>query len=379
MVYSAVVMMVSSVRNSYGLGGIDGHHNIHQRVSIKYREKLFYQNHAKSLLELVNDNGKATQRMIALDWSPIVDDFDIHQLPKHNQTTDKMYDLVESDNLCSLVRAYTSFRNTPIAEPRPHVAWWRAAATTWNNRGQEEEEDVVAEWQEQGCSLDDIAIYLNHPETIAVMVAHNTTAVRALRSHPKLQPLSPFGLWQQDQNNGTDPMSPLEHVQALPHQGSNGSNRTTLLFLADEVNRARTESTRAHLQPKFDSYKLKTVFPNYQDPTNTLWDPLQNTQFVLIMKKDPKDLEAWVADALTMGAIPILEEDEWYQLVLSELPVIWVTHYDNLNPELLQVEWERILTQPFHFQYQQLTQSHWVARAVKEVAGRETADETDNE
>ena len=370
MIYSTIVMMVSSVRNSFGLGGMDGHHNIHQRVSIKHREKLFYQSHVKGLRALLNlddDTKDENSQGIVLDWLPILDDFDIHQLPPHNQSTDNKYDLVRSDNLCSLVRAYTTFRHSVVAEPKPHVAWWRDSKTTRNKNG-EEDEDTVAEWLEQGCSVEDIEIYLDHPDTIALMITHNATGVQALHNHPKIRPLSPIGLWQH-RSSDTARASLWEAIQALPHQGSNNSNRTTILLLGDEEDRRREASTYSSLEQKFTSYKLHTVFPPLQNSTKTLWDPLRNTQFVLPITKRQRYLEVWVSDALLLGAVPILEDNAWYQTVLEGLPIIWVTHYANLDPELLQLEWEEIIAQPGHFQYNRLTQSYWVNRAVKALAG----------
>lgn len=70
---------------------------------------------------------------------------------------------------------------------------------------------------------------------------------------------------------------------------------------------------------------------------------------------------AW--ESLMMGSIPILEryfrQDGFYK-AFDDLPVLWVDHYDNVTPTLLECEYPWILAKAYEHNFEKLTNKWWV-------------------
>lgn len=64
-----------------------------------------------------------------------------------------------------------------------------------------------------------------------------------------------------------------------------------------------------------------------------------------------------------MGTIPILEryyrKDGFYR-VFDDLPVLWVDHYDNVTPSLLEASYPTILAKAEEYNFAKLTKQWWV-------------------
>jgi len=104
------------------------------------------------------------------------------------------------------------------SKPQTHVLWWQNSlldanadkhgTTNNNNNNNNNQHDIVlkarqnswneaalidAFWQEQGCTTRDIEMYMNHPETLAVMLTHGNDATRSLMNdHVKIQSMPPL-------------------------------------------------------------------------------------------------------------------------------------------------------------------------------------------
>ena len=63
-----------------------------------------------------------------------------------------------------------------------------------------------------------------------------------------------------------------------------------------------------------------------------------------------------------MGAIPVLEtygrRDGFYR-TFDDLPVLWVDHYDNVTPSLLEEAYPRILRGARSYKFEKLTNWWW--------------------
>jgi hypothetical protein len=44
----------------------------------------------------------------------------------------------------------------------------------------------------------------------------------------------------------------------------------------------------------------------------------------------------------------------------DNLPVLWVDHYDNVTPELLEDEYPRILSKAREYTFEKLTNQYWI-------------------
>ena len=64
-----------------------------------------------------------------------------------------------------------------------------------------------------------------------------------------------------------------------------------------------------------------------------------------------------------MGAIPVLEtyykRDGFYR-AYDDLPVLWVDHYDNVTPSLLEEAYPLILAKAREYDFEKLTKQWWV-------------------
>ena len=79
-----------------------------------------------------------------------------------------------------------------------------------------------------------------------------------------------------------------------------------------------------------------------------------------------------------MGTIPILEHlnrtDGWFR-TFDYLPVVWIDSYDNLTPDYLEAEYQRIISKPkSYWKYEKLTQQWWVdfiqSKVPKEIRNK---------
>ena len=68
-------------------------------------------------------------------------------------------------------------------------------------------------------------------------------------------------------------------------------------------------------------------------------------------------------EALILGCIPILEtyyrRDGLYR-TYDDLPVLWVDHYDNVTPSLLEREYPVILSKAKEYNFEKLTNQWWI-------------------
>jgi hypothetical protein len=177
--------------------------------------------------------------------------------------------------------------------------------------------------------------YLNHPNLSAVF-----TVQHQWFDHPKVHSV-PLGPHSGDQ------------ATAALRSGFTDRNNSLFLSLSDYEHRVGiTERVVANFGG--------TIANHYHDGTD-YYEMLRTSKFVLCPSGLGWDTyRAW--EALVMGAIPILEtyrrKDGLYR-AYDDLPVLWVEHFDNVTPELLEREYPRILMGAREYVFEKLTNRWW--------------------
>lgn len=104
-----------------------------------------------------------------------------------------------------------------------------------------------------------------------------------------------------------------------------------------------------------------TIRNRYKDGSDYLQN-LQNAKFTLCPGGLGWDTyRAW--ESMVMGSIPVLEtyyrKDGFYR-VFDDLPVLWVDHFDNVTPALLESSYPKILARAEEYNFAKLTKRWWV-------------------
>lgn len=179
--------------------------------------------------------------------------------------------------------------------------------------------------------------YLNHTNLSAVF-----TVQHQFFDHPKVFSV-PLGTSDDTAANA------LCANTTMPH-------RTNLLFVSNSDYEHRVAITQRVIS-NFNG----TISNRYHDGSDYL-ELMQTSKFVLC----PSGL-GWdtyrTSEALVLGTIPILEtfyrKDGMFR-AYDDLPVLWVDHYDNVTPALLEHEYPRILSRAREYTFEKLTNQWWI-------------------
>jgi len=209
--------------------------------------------------------------------------------------------------------------------------------------------DRTADWYKwearlymAGCTTEDVWWYLNHTNVTAVF-----TTTHQVLDHPKVLSL-PLGV----KKNAAKRLS-----QELTLQGTTTiKNRTELLLIAISDYRHRPLIAK-HVIANFNG----TIQNKYKDGSD-YWENLRSAKYTLCPGGLGWDTyRAW--EAMVMGSIPVLEtyyrEDGFYH-VFDDLPVLWVDHFDNVTPFLLESSYPKILARAEEYNFAKLTKQWWV-------------------
>lgn len=357
--------MVKSLRPI--LGNVEKY-SIEQREVIlkKQREKTFYRTQAQRMQELVTD-------IQPLVWEQVRDDFDLHLLPElQNDTTDtRNFHYLQTRDICGLAQSFQRYRENVLYSPTPHILWWR---------NPDDSNDPTTAWLNDGCTVADLKEYIRHDDTLAIMVSRNTTGIRALK-RSKIFPMSQ-GLFQDKGDEERTQLLEAIMEKLLPRWKQH--NRTLpLLIVADRTQTTRTMQLKDRLTRVFGA--VKAMYHPMDDDHTLLYENIFQAQFVIGVTAGNHD---WISEAIALGAIPILEEDNLHNLrfkngyqksVLEELPVGWVDDYSNLTPDLLEMDFDGILNNVEQLQYDRLAQIYWIDRAFHELDAMEAKRKRDEE
>ena len=189
--------------------------------------------------------------------------------------------------------------------------------------------------------------YLNHSNVrLVVTVQHQHF------DHPKVISL-PLG----QQSNATDALQ-KQRWHMLSNNSSNYNNRTNLLLINCDASPTR-KPILERVIANFNGEIENTYNPGDHDE---YFQQLSTSKFIL----SPSGLgwdcyRTW--EALILGCIPILEtyyrQDGLYR-TYDDLPVLWVDHYDNVTPSLLEREYPKIMSRARKYKFEKLTTQWWV-------------------
>lgn len=323
----------------------------------------FYEHHTKTIQSTIN---RTTQLFFgANDDIP----FSIFQRGlgiKPNKITmhDKTYQLNASRlivwrDICRLSLAFKKYRNSnPPPPPFHHIALlfmnenWGAFSryvenrtTAHNNWAKLNSEEM---WKERGCTRADIDAYLDGPDLKAAV-----TTQHQFFDHPKVTSL-PIGFraWRdmpmflKTLGNFTS----LDRPQLLMMNSNPHAWRVPLLEKVSENFYGTVKNTFG-----YDGLKGNDRFQAYLNE-------MRRSKFVLSPPGLGLDCyRHW--EAFHMGTFPVIEHlnrtDGWYRS-LADLPVAWIDSYENLTPEFLEKEYERLIAKPHSYKYEKLTQQYWI-------------------
>ncbi|GFH59587.1 hypothetical protein CTEN210_16063 [Chaetoceros tenuissimus] len=255
-----------------------------------------------------------------------------------NYTDGTSSDVVHSVGVCDAIHVFKATNST-----KKHILIaginenWGAFSTPVPNRTVD-----WGEWTEhfysEGCTMDDLWQYLNHTNLGAIF-----TTTHQWLNHPKIFSI-PLGVKQNILHVIEDNLdSPLP-------------NKTELLFLS-----LSSSSTRIPITNRIIQNFNGTIKNKFKDGSHYFGE-MNKAKFVLCPSGMGWDTyRAW--ESLMMGSIPILETysrvDGFYK-TFDELPVLWVEHYDNVTPALLEREYPKILAKAYQYNFEKLTNKWWV-------------------
>lgn len=236
------------------------------------------------------------------------------------------------------------------------VIWWDHDFSIWCQLSHRQIEALEYQlwlarfvtWENQGChDAKQLYEYLDHPNVSAVFT---TTHQSAIEPHPKVYSL-PLGVFSAARAT--------EELHAQPQM----MNRSQLLMINFNSDTAYSDYGRLKIEKSVIANFNGTLKNTYNTGGQALyWQELRQSKFVLCPSGLGWDTyRSW--EALVMGAIPVLEtfyrKDGFYR-TYDDLPVLWVDHYDNVTPSLLEEAYPKILSRAQKYKFEKLTRQFWL-------------------
>ena len=254
-----------------------------------------------------------------------------------NYTDPTSSDVVHSIGVCDAIHIFKATNST-----KKHILIaainenWGAFSSPVPNRTVD-----WGEWREhfeKGCTMDDLWYYLNHTNLGAIF-----TTTHQWLDHPKIFSI-PLGVKRHN-------IDVIVESNKLPVP-----NKTELLFLS-----IAPSQTRLPIANRIIANFNGTIKNKFRDGSN-YFEEMRKAKFVLCPSGMGWDTyRAW--ESLMMGSIPVLEtfsrKDGFYK-TFDDLPVLWIEHYDNVTPALLEREYPRVLAKAYEYNFEKLTNKWWV-------------------
>lgn len=354
---------------------------------------LFYQNHLDRITSLVNVSTgivwEPTSRQHA--FRPFLDAFpDLYTVPRG----DKHFNLnlaaspkyIHWKDVCQAAHAFRIYHQNATSPPIPHVLIlaldenWGAFSSAIPNKTASWSRSLEHKWNKTGCSPDDIAAYLDHPDTRAIV----TTQFQDY-DHPKVHSL-PLGV------TSPDKLTKILQVLQTTHRDNHTvkSNLGLPRLLHDneqEMIATNATTTRPQLlmvncqQRGMRNASVTTVIQNFDGTVQNTFQAkgggsykdflTEMSQSKFILSPGGIGLDCYRHwEAIMIGTIPVMEHlnrtDGWRRSFL-DLPVAWIDSYDNLTPQFLEQEYARIIQLADSFKYEKLTKAWWIQMVQSKV------------
>jgi hypothetical protein len=204
-------------------------------------------------------------------------------------------------------------------------------------------------WQDHlaraGCTPTMVRQYLDDPAVKAV-VATNHTAFW----HPKILAL-PIGISH-------------DHASIEPFIHGDRPGKTQDLLISNSG-----WGHRAGINQQVISNFGGRIRNQYGADLTAYFRSIAEARFVLCPSGVGWDTyRTW--ETLTLGSIPIVEYSEGWHTVFDELPVLFVTNFDEVTPALLARAYPEILSQHERFDFGKLTKRWWASKITSLLAAR---------
>lgn len=244
-------------------------------------------------------------------------------------------DVISGDMCGSL----TAFREAGGVKKHIYIGgqWgdnWGALSTPIPNRTVNWGE-WLGHWKSSGCDMDDFWYYLNHTNLSAIV-----TTQHQWLNHPKIISV-PLG----QQSNAADALQTRTML-----------NRTNLLLISSSESETRTPIYNRIIA------NFNGTIKNRKGDGSDYFENLMTYKFVLAPSGLGLDCyRNW--EAIMLGAIPVFEtlnrQDGLFR-AYEHLPVLWVDHFDNVTPSLLEREYPRIISKARDYRFEKLTLQYWI-------------------
>lgn len=134
-------------------------------------------------------------------------------------------------------------------------------------------------------------------------------------------------------------------------------NRSTLLLIAQS-----DFGDRNAIAERVIANFNGTIRNRYKEEGTNFFDLLRDAKFHLCPSGLGMDSYR-TYETIAMGTIPVMEKlgrrDGWYR-TYDKLPVLWVDHFDNVTPALLEEQYPRIISKAREYEFERLTQQWWL-------------------
>jgi hypothetical protein len=274
-------------------------------------------------------------------FEPFVALFDVSDL--HDGSTSQMKDgSIYLNTLPAMVRLHEQHRTSHVLITGLNENWG-AFSTLVPNRTVD-----WGVWQDHmvddGCTPEMVRRYLDDPAVKAVATPHHTAFW-----HPTIVSI-PVGIKVKSMRRF------LKQRFATAHFASADREKTQDLLINNSGWRHREAINRRVIE-NFDGRITNT----FGMAAIEFFEAVTRSRFVLCPSGLGWDTSR-IWETLMLGAIPIIEYSEGWHTVLDDLPVLFVTNFEEVTPALLASAYPDILSQCERFDYGKLTKRWWASR-----------------
>jgi hypothetical protein len=278
------------------------------------------------------------------DYAPFVAQF--RAIDLHNGSTSQMKDgSIYLNGLPDMVRMHAEYRTSHVLIAGLNENWG-AFSTTVPHRTVDWGvwQDCVAD---AGCTAERVRQYLDDPAVKAVVTPQHTVFW-----HPTILSI-PVGI-----SAGFMEVL-LERPRAIDELIRAGHGRTEEMLINNSGWQHRkmvNDCVIANFGGRIrNTFRLSAA---------EFFEAVTRSRFVLCPSGLGWDTSRlW--ETLMLGSIPIVEYSEGWHTVLDDLPVLFVTNFEEVTPALLATAYPDILSRCERFDYGKLTKQWWVSRIKK--------------
>ncbi|CAB9497257.1 expressed unknown protein [Seminavis robusta] len=354
-------------------------------------EEAFYKYHNEQMNLLVNDDSIVDwnrERRSKGKYSRWFEFFQFYQITKNQKTLNDDVDQIDKvqfvrfdGSLCKPTKLFTNYRQENIkannTKPRlRHVLLSKlnqdfGAFSTQMNGLTGRFGQLVKDWGKEGCTEQMIFDYINHPDTLGVF-----TNQFQIYDHPKVLSIT-LGLSPGRQNtliNYSKVYSPNRTALLMINMMDRGGRRSAMYPIMARFKKERNIDMVNSYNNYADDGKNGTKLCHEKDGKGDVnikgcyYREMLDSKF--LMSPNGLGLDCYRHwESMYLGIIPVLERnskykntDGWAKRTLADLPVTWIDNYDNLSPEFLEAEYDRLIYQkdPTEYNFRKLTRQYWV-------------------